>query len=87
MKDIYAAFDTDDLWVIKEHEWARRLQGIREAQFATGNGYLGARGVLEEIPYDASPGTYIAGIYDKMAAQVSELVNLPNPINFKFTVE
>jgi len=85
-KDIYSNYINDDLWLIKETEWARELQGIRESQFSLGNGYLGTRGIYEEIPYDCAPGTYIAGIYDKMAAQVSEMVNFPNPINFKFAV-
>ncbi|MEA3560165.1 MAG: hypothetical protein U9R31_00125, partial [Candidatus Omnitrophota bacterium] len=87
MKDFYSNFTKDELWLIKETEWIKRLQGIKEAQFTLGNGYLGARGVLEGIPYNAMPGTYIAGIYDKMGSQVDELVNLPNPINFRFTIE
>jgi len=87
MKNIYANYIADDLWLIKDTEFARELQGIRESQFALGNGYLGSRGIYEEIPYDSHAGTYIAGLYDQMAAQVSEMVNLPNPINFKFTIE
>ena len=84
MKDFYSDFLKDDLWLIEETQWVRNLQNIRESQFTLGNGYLGIRGVLEEIPYDAMPGTYIAGIYDKIGSQVDELVNLPNPVNFKF---
>ncbi len=87
MKNIYANHTADDLWLIKETEFVRELQGIRESQFALGNGYLGSRGVYEEIPYDAHAGTYIAGLYDQMAAQVSEMVNLPNPVNFQFSIE
>jgi len=87
MKNFYSQYVDDDLWLIKEMEWRKELQNIRESQLALGNGYLGTRAVLEEIPYDAIPGTYITGIYDKMASQVSELVNLPNPFNFKFTVK
>ncbi len=86
MKDLHSAYTNDDLWLIKETKWVKFLQNIRESQFALGNGYLGTRGILEEIPYDAMPGTYIAGIYDKTAAQVTKLVNLPNPFNFRFTV-
>ena len=82
----YLRYMDDELWVIKEDKWVRTLQNVRESQFALGNGYLGSRGVLEEIPYDSMPGTYVAGVYDKMASQVAELVNLPNPFNFKFTV-
>ena len=87
MRDIYSTYVNDDLWLIKETEFVKDMQGIRESQFALGNGYLGSRGVYEEIPYDCQAGTYIAGLYDKMAAQVSEMVNLPNPVNFKFTIE
>jgi len=87
MRDLYSAYTNDDLWLIKETKWAKPLQNIRESQFTLGNGYLGTRGVLEEIPYDSTPGTYIAGIYDKTAAQVTKLVNLPNPFNFRFTVD
>ena len=87
MKGLYSQFTVDDLWVIKETGWARSLQSIRESQFALGNGYLGTRGVYEEIPYDAMPGVYLAGVYDKMGSQVDELVNFPNPINFRFTVK
>jgi kojibiose phosphorylase len=87
MKELYSKYCDDDLWLIKETEFVRKLQGIRETQFAQGNGYIGTRGIYEEIPYDCSPGTYVAGIYDKLGAQVSEIVNLPNPVNFKFTVE
>jgi kojibiose phosphorylase len=87
MKNFYSEFTKDELWLIEESQWIRSLQNIKETQFALGNGYLGTRGVLEEIPYDAMPGTYIAGVYDNIGSQVDELVNLPNPINFRFTIE
>ncbi|OQX82140.1 MAG: hypothetical protein B6D56_00055 [Candidatus Omnitrophica bacterium 4484_70.1] len=84
---LYSSYLQDELWLIKEMEWVASLQNIRESQFALGNGYFSSRAVLEEIPYDAMPGLYLAGIYDKMGSQVKELVNFPNPFNFKFTVE
>jgi len=86
MKNLYEDYINDPLWLIQEHKFVRGLQSIRESQFSQGNGYIGTRGIYEEIPYDSIPGTYVAGIYDEMSAQVSELVNLPNPINFKFTI-
>jgi len=86
-KDLYALYLKDHLWLIKEAEWSKDIQDVREAQFSLGNGYIGVRGVLEGIPYDSSPGTYIAGVYDNMGSQVDELVNLPNPINFRITVK
>jgi len=82
MRDFYSQFNTGYSWLIKGEGWVRELQGIRETQFALGNGFLGSRAVLEEMPHDAKSGTYIAGLYDKIGSQVSELVNLPNPFNF-----
>ena len=87
MKGLYAQYTLDDHWVIKETEWSADLQSIREVQFSQGNGYLGVKGILESIPYDSSPGIFISGVYDKVGSQVDELVNLPNPLNFKFTIE
>ncbi len=87
MKDYYSQYITEYSWLIKEEDWARSLQGVRESQLALGNGFLGSRAVLEEIPSDARPGTYIAGLYDKIGSQVSELVNLPNPFYFKIVTD
>ena len=78
---------TDDTWLLIEQGWKRASQLVRESQFALGNGLLGSRGVLEEIPAGCTPGTFIAGVYDRLTARVSELVNLPNPFNFKFTAD
>ncbi|MCD6583395.1 MAG: glycoside hydrolase family 65 protein [Candidatus Omnitrophica bacterium] len=86
MEEHYRSYCEDDFWLIRETVWAPSLQNIRESQFTLGNGYFATRGVLEEIPYDAMPGTYIAGIYDGIGSQVKELVNFPNPFNFRFTV-
>lgn len=86
MKNIYGKYIDEELWLIKENEWAPSLQAVRESQFTLGNGYLGTRGVLEELPADCTPGTYIAGIYDQVMARVAYLVNLPNPFNFRCAI-
>ena len=86
MKDYFAEYRPGDSWLIKEGKWDKKIQPSRESQFALGNGFIGSRGIMEEIPFDARPGTYIAGLYDKTGAQVTELVNLPNPINLKIIV-
>jgi len=83
LKDYFSKHRSSDEWLIKEHRWDKKLQPSRESQFALGNGFIGSRGIMEEVPFDARPGTYIAGLYDKTGAQVTELVNLPNPINLK----
>ncbi|MBN1871375.1 MAG: CBS domain-containing protein [Candidatus Omnitrophica bacterium] len=74
-------------WLIKETGFGLDPQHIQESLFTLGNGFIGSRGVLEEIPESAMPGTFIAGLYDKSGAQVEELVNLPNPINFIVAAE
>ena len=83
MKDHFAKYRPGDSWLIKEDKWDKKMQPSRESQFALGNGFIGSRGIMEEIPFGARPGTYIAGLYDKTGAQVTELVNLPNPINLR----
>ena len=85
MKENYSRYLSSDLWLIKEQDWDRSKQHTHETQFSQGNGYVGIRGILEEVPRDSRPGTYIAGLYDKMTAQETEIVNLPNPIHFKIT--
>ncbi len=83
MKNFYLKYQSNDLWCIKENDFREDLQKIRESQFAIGNGFIGSRGTLEEKPRRCLPGTYLAGVYDRLTAQVSELVNLPNPFHFK----
>ncbi|MFH1783605.1 MAG: glycosyl hydrolase family 65 protein [bacterium] len=87
MRDYYARYKKAYSWLIKEEGWVKSLQGVRESQFALGNGFLGSRGILEEMPHNVKPGTYIAGVYDKIGSQVSELANLPNPFNFKISID
>jgi kojibiose phosphorylase len=87
MKDYYSKHNTEYSWLIKEEGWVKSLQAVRESQFALGNGFLGSRAVLEEMPSEAKSGTYIAGLYDRIGSQVAELVNLPNPFNFKIMVD
>ncbi len=82
MKDYFAQYKSQDLWCIKEEGFEKSLQNIRESQFTLGNGYQCTRGVLEESPLDSKPGTFIAGVYDRLTSQVSELVNFPNPFFF-----
>jgi kojibiose phosphorylase len=73
-------------WHIAELGWDPARQNARESIFTLGNGLLGSRGVLEEIPTGARPGTFFAGLYDTTGAQVTELVNAPNPIFFQVAI-
>ncbi len=83
MEDFFAKYISGEEYLLKEDRWDKGLQSSRESQFTLGNGFIGSRGIFEEVPNGARPGTYIAGLYDKTGAQVTELVNLPNPINLK----
>ena len=87
MNNLYSHFTEDELWLIKQAEWVTSVQNIRETQFALGNGYMGTRGILQDMPEGAMPGLFLAGLYDKIGSQVDELVNWPNPINFMLTIE
>ena len=86
-KDRFEHILSKDSWLIKETFWDRSEQGNRESRFTLGNGYICSRGILEEIPYDSQPGTYMAGLYDNAGSQVTEIVNLPNPVNFKIIAQ
>lgn len=77
---------SDKHWIVEEDEWNQDKQAVRETQFTLGNGSLCLRGVLEEMPYDAYAGTYLAGHYDRTGAQITELVNFPNPLQFRLDV-
>lgn len=73
-------------WHIAELGWDSSRQGLQESIFALGNGYIGSRGVLEELPTGCQPGTYFAGLYDSTCAQVKELINVPNPISLQVSI-
>lgn len=66
-------------WHIAKSGWDPTQQGVEESQFTLGNGYLGSRGVLEELPRDSRAGTFFAGLYDNTGSHVTELINAPNP--------
>ena len=50
----------------------------RETVFTIGNGYLGTRGTFEEGYTQASPATFIHGVYDSVPVVYTELVNCPD---------
>ena len=86
-KDYFNPYMSDARWQIYASDWSPDLQGVRETQFALGNGYIGSRGVLEEIPRGASPGTFFAGVFDRLGSQVPEIVNAPNPFDLRISAE
>lgn len=75
--------ESDYEWLIRERGFNQNRQAECESVFSLGNGYLGSRGVLEEMPAGSSQGTYVAGIFDKSDAETVEIVNLPDPVGFR----
>jgi HAD superfamily hydrolase (TIGR01509 family) len=82
-------------WLIEYHSYIPPQEGTREALCATGNGYFCTRGAMEEIAANQDenyPGTYIAGVYNRLESHIGgktvlneDLVNAPNwlPITFR----
>ncbi len=73
-------------WLVEEKKWEPEKQTLYETLFTLGNGYLGSRGILEDLPEGVTPGTCFAGLYDAKNTQVTELVNAPNPACFRMKV-
>ena len=85
---------SDDNWRLVYHGYDPEKERSREALLSVGNGLFGTRGAFEECGPDtiSYPGTYMAGVYNKLASTVEErvlynedLVNVTNwlPVTFK----
>ncbi|WP_147822169.1 beta-phosphoglucomutase family hydrolase [Salidesulfovibrio onnuriiensis] len=84
---------TDD-WFVTYNGFDPGDEKLRETLTTVGNGYLGTRGAYECecASYYFYPGTYIAGIFNKVPSKVqgkeiwnNDFVNCPNwlPVSFK----
>jgi len=85
-----------DSWKLEYFDYDTKKERSREALLTVGNGYFGTRGAMEET--DANninyPGTYIAGVYNRLVTRVSEkdienedFVNCPNWLPVRFKIE
>ena len=84
-----------DGWNLTYNTFIPEDEGLRETLTAVGNGYMGVRGHFEcekasDIHY---PGTYIAGMYNKIATTVggkriynNDFVNCPNWTLIEFAI-
>jgi beta-phosphoglucomutase family hydrolase len=81
-------------WTLSYDHFSPEEEKLRETLTAVGNGYLGTRGAFvgESAGDFHYPGTYLAGIYNKLATKIhdkdiwnNDFVNCPNwlPIEFK----
>ncbi|MFW6323931.1 MAG: beta-phosphoglucomutase family hydrolase [Desulfovibrionales bacterium] len=96
-EDIENWFDTgvrEDGWHLTYRGFDPGDERLRETLTTVGNGYLGTRGCFEgeKASFSFYPGTYIAGIYNRVPSELggrtiynNDFVNCPNwlPIEFK----
>ena len=83
----------DDGWLVRFDGYDPADEGRRETLCTLGNGYLATRGAAPESSADVVhyPGTYAAGIYNRLQGQVGgevveteSIVNLPNWLRVDF---
>jgi len=84
-----------DGWTLTYRYFDPNEESLRETLTAVGNGYLGNRGSFEGASADQThyPGTYLAGVYNKLATKVggksidnNDFVNCPNWSLLEFAV-
>ena len=73
-------------WCIRENDFVSAYNKYYESVFTLGNGYLGTRGSLEEGCKESIVTTLIAGLFDKMPEEVTELANAANWLPIKLIV-
>lgn len=59
-------------WLIRENKWLPLKQNINETKFTFGNGFMSARGSLEEKPLDSIGGFFFAGVFDSAACPAGQ---------------
>jgi len=74
------------VWTVVRKQYNPEENLVYETLFTLANGYISLRG-REEFTNLTMKGTYIAGIFDKHLAQVTEIVNLPDPLGFKIYLD
>jgi len=83
-------------WKLVYESFDPAAEGLREALCTLGNGYFSSRGAAPEcaagdVHY---PGTYIAGVYNRLASTVEnrevlneDIVNVPNWLPLRFRIQ
>lgn len=86
----------DDSWKLSYFNYDETNEKTREVLLATGNGYCGTRGAMEEAKAGKVnyPGTYIAGLYNRLVSKVGgqdveneDFVNVPNWLYTTYKIE
>ncbi|PWU03242.1 MAG: beta-phosphoglucomutase family hydrolase [Candidatus Melainabacteria bacterium] len=87
---------TDEHWILKYEDYAAQEERRRETLCGLGNGYFVTRAAAPESKADGThfPGTYVAGIYDRLTTEThsmvlerEDLVNMPNWLPLSFAIE
>lgn len=74
------------LWKIEHGTYNKFENKKYETIFTLANGYRGLRGAID-FSNDGVKGNFLAGVFDKSSAQVTEIVNLQDPLGFNIYVE
>ncbi len=87
----------EDSWRLSYFGFAPEQERLRESLTTVGNGYFGTRGCFEASGADETvhyPGTYIAGVYNRLPSVVyrktivnNDLVNCPNWLLLELALE
>lgn len=76
----------DPRWDVVENTFNSNM-GHFESLFTLANGYLGTRGATEEAYRERTPGTFLAGLFDAVPREVTELPNLPDWLSLEISLE
>lgn len=75
-----------NLWCVKQDKYNSDENSKYETIFTLANGYKGIRGSLE-FSNICEKGHFIAGVFDKANAQVTELVNCQDSLGFNIYID
>ncbi len=87
LNGLTAAAPAPDLWVVTEDGFDPKFVGWKETVFTIGNGYVGVRGAFEEGYPGDKPVTLVHGLFDNAPIVFTELVNIPNWLDFHLVIQ
>jgi kojibiose phosphorylase len=74
-------------WSLTETQFNPDQLNYKETVFTIGNGYLSTRGSFEEGYPGEIPATLINGVYDDIPLFYTELVNCPDWLSLRITID
>ena len=87
LTELRQAATIDETWSVVQNEFLPGSQHHLETVFTTGNGYFASRGSFEEGYPNDSASTFAHGVFDNMPVSFTALVNLPNWLDMRITVD